>query len=140
MLTVVLWSGSVALGVSSGDALKLLKDGNARFSAGTASHPNASRERIAQTSGSQAPFAVVLTCSDSRVAPEVIFDRGIGDLFVVRDAGNVVDPLVIGSIEYGVGHLKAPLVVVMGHTNCGAVSAAVSGDHAPGYFLRYFRK
>jgi carbonic anhydrase len=74
--------------------------------------------------GGQHPFASVLTCSDSRVSPELIFDQGLGDLFVVRNAGNVVDSIVLGSLEYGAIHLKTPLIVVMAHQKCGAVTAA----------------
>ncbi len=76
---------------------------------------------------------MILTCADSRLSPEIIFDQGIGDLFVVRNAGNLVDDLVLGSIEYAVEHLHAPLIVVLGHTKCGAVSAAVAGGEAPGH-------
>jgi carbonic anhydrase len=81
----------------------------------------------------QSPFAVILGCADSCVPPEVFCDQGLGDLFVVRNAGNVVDEVVLGSLEYGVEHLGAPLVVVLGHTQCGAVTAAVQGGHAAGH-------
>jgi len=131
-LLFVSWIGGAALAVSSDDALTLLKEGNARFAAGSPLHPHSGPERVTHTAEGQSPFAAILTCSDSRVPPEMIFDRGIGDLFVVRDAGNVVDPLVTGSIEYAVGHLNVPRIVVMGHTSCGAVAAAVSGGHAEG--------
>ncbi len=114
------------------DALQMLKDGNDNFVAGKMLHPNSSPQRVQETAGGQKPFAIVLTCSDSRLAPEVIFDTGIGDIFVVRDAGNIADPAITGSIEYAVGHLHAPLVVVMGHTKCGAVGAAVAGGTAGG--------
>jgi len=114
------------------DALQTLKDGNENFVAGKMLHPNSTPQRVQETSSGQKPYAIVLTCSDSRVAPEVIFDAGIGDIFVVRDAGNIADPAITGSIEYAVGHLHAPLVVVMGHTKCGAVGAAVAGGTAGG--------
>src|SRR5262249_15143572 len=78
------------------------------------------------------PFAVVLTCADSRLAPELIFDQGLGDVFVLRVAGNVTDPAILGSIEYAVEHLKAPLVVVLGHESCGAVKAVIDKGHAEG--------
>jgi carbonic anhydrase len=81
----------------------------------------------------QAPDAIILTCSDSRVPPELIFDKGLGDLFVIRVAGNVTGPGVIGTIEYGVDHLKIPLLVVLGHTDCGAVTAVVNGMEADGH-------
>ena len=81
----------------------------------------------------QSPFAIVLTCSDSRVAPELFLDQGLGDLFVIRNAGNILDDLVIGSMEYAVEHLHVPLLVVVGHEKCGAVSAAVAGGEAPGH-------
>ena len=87
-------------------------------------------ERL-RLSQAQKPFAVVLSCSDSRLPPEVIFDQGLGDLFVIRVAGNVVDPAGLGSIEYAVGHLGTPLVMVMGHENCGAVSATLEALQPP---------
>jgi len=81
----------------------------------------------------QHPFAIVLACADSRLSPEIIFDQGLGDLFVIRNAGNLLDDHVIGSIEYAVEHLHVPLIVVLGHTKCGAVTAAVAGGEAPGH-------
>jgi len=81
----------------------------------------------------QTPFAVVVGCSDSRVAPEIVFDEGLGDIFVIRTAGEVVDDAALGSIEYAVEHLGSPLIVVLGHERCGAVSAAVAGAQAPGH-------
>ena len=91
------------------------------------------RRRIETTHHGQHPYAVILTCSDSRVPPEHIFSAGIGDLFVVRTAGNVVGSFELGSIEYAVQHLSAPLIVVMGHSHCGAVGAALDGGHTGGY-------
>jgi len=122
-------------GVSlTGDqALQRLLEGNARFVAGQSSHPDQSNERRAALAGGQSPFAIVLTCSDSRVAPELFFDQGLGDLFVIRNAGNVLDDHVIGSMEYAVEHLHAPLIIVVGHEKCGAVSAAVAGGEIPGH-------
>ena len=112
------------------DALLLLKDGNRRFATGTAIHfqQDAQRRRETATNG-QRPFAVVLTCADSRVPPELLFDQGIGCLFVIRVAGNVAQTDEVASIEYGVGHLGVRLIVVLGHTKCGAVTAVV--DEAP---------
>ncbi|WP_426061097.1 carbonic anhydrase [Hymenobacter sp. B1770] len=106
-------------------ALEALKTGNARFFSGQAKHPGgAANERRAQIL-SQSPFAVVLGCSDSRVPIELVYDQGLGDMFVIRIAGNAVDPGTAGSIEYGVKHLKSHIVVVMGHEGCGAVKAAM---------------
>ena len=114
-------------------ALRLLLEGNQRFIQGTVRHPHQTAERRKETSAGQAPFAVVLTCADSRLSPEIVFDQGLGDLFVVRNAGNLLSDHVIGSIEYAVEHLHAPLIVVMGHTRCGAVAAAVAGGEAGGH-------
>ena len=119
-------------GISSADAMELLKQGNIRFAAGTATNPNSTASRAAETAKDQKPFAIILTCSDSRIPVERVFDRGIGDLFVVRIAGNVSDPNAVGSIEYGAEHLGSPLLVVMGHTRCGAVSAACTGAQLHG--------
>lgn len=107
--------------------LNKLIEGNLRYvNSTTVCHDDWSAKRLAQTKG-QAPFAVIITCSDSRVPPEIIFDQVLGDLFVIRIAGNVVDDLAIGSIEYGVAVLGADLVVVLGHSNCGAVDGALKG-------------
>ena len=108
---------------SAEEALKEWKEGNAEFISG-----NTAKLREDLAENGQAPYAVVITCSDSRVAPEVLFHTTMGELFTIRTAGNVVDAFEIGSVEYGVEHLGAPLVVVMGHSNCGAVSAAVGGE------------
>jgi carbonic anhydrase len=118
--------------VSPDAALKMLTEGNNRFVTGQPSHPNLSAERRQQTAEKgQNPFAVVLACADSRVPVEEIFDRGIGDIFTIRDAGNIATKTDIGSIEYAVDHLGTPLVVVMGHSQCGAVTATVKGGEAP---------
>ncbi|UFU07454.1 carbonic anhydrase [Ruania halotolerans] len=116
-----------------------LQEGNARFVSGEMAHPSQDVQRRAELSSSQHPFAVLFGCSDSRVAAEIIFDRGLGDLFVVRTAGHVVDTTVIGSIEYGVDVLGAPLVVVLGHDSCGAIaaaSAALTTGNLPDNFVR----
>ncbi|MFI1769676.1 carbonic anhydrase, partial [Streptomyces sp. NPDC020800] len=102
------------------DAFDLLLAGNQRFVTGTPEHPNQDSTRRAEIAPSQQPFAVLFGCSDSRLAAEIIFDRGLGDLFVVRTAGHVMGPEVLGSIEYGVDVLGCPLVVVLGHDSCGA--------------------
>ncbi|EMF01800.1 carbonic anhydrase [Streptomyces mobaraensis NBRC 13819 = DSM 40847] len=118
-------------------AFALLMAGNGRFVAGRPEHPNQDATRRAETAPGQQPFAVLFGCSDSRLAAEIIFDRGLGDLFVVRTAGHVLGPEVLGSIEYGVGILDCPLVVVLGHDSCGAVGAACAaledGVPATGY-------
>jgi carbonic anhydrase len=118
---------------SSNDLVRRLLDGNRRFVESRVKHPNQEKDRRMAVSKKQEPFAVILCCSDSRVPPEVIFDQGIGDLFVVRVAGNSADPAVLGSIEYAVEHLKASLIVVLGHERCGAVKAATEGGEAPGH-------
>ena len=110
-------------------SLQALKEGNRRYVAGQAQHPHQDAARRQETGSQQRPFAVILGCSDSRVPPELIFDQGIGDLFVIRTAGHVADRAALGSVEYAVEHLGVPLVVVLGHTGCGAVTAAVR--HAP---------
>lgn len=99
--------------------------GNARFISGTPEHPHQDADRRAELSDDQAPQVVLLGCSDSRLSSEIIFDKGLGDLFVVRNAGQVVSDSVIGSLEYAVAILEVPLVVVLGHENCGAVRAAI---------------
>ena len=112
-------------------ALQRLKDGNRHFAEGmTKSTKLDISKRQALVKG-QAPFAIVLACADSRVTPEYVFSEGLGDLFVVRVAGNISDPFVLGSVEYAVEHLHVPLIVVLGHQNCGAVSAAL-GAKLPG--------
>ncbi|MFD1717126.1 carbonic anhydrase [Georgenia deserti] len=106
------------------EAWQRLREGNARFVADAMEHPSQGADRRAAVAEQQAPWAVLLGCSDSRVAAEIIFDQGLGDLFVVRTAGHVLDASVLGSVEFGVGVLGAPLVVVLGHDRCGAVGAA----------------
>ena len=103
-----------------------LKDGNDEFMHGIINAHGIDSSLRIKISTEQHPRAVILTCSDSRVAPELIFDKGLGDLFVIRVAGNISDDAVIGSIEYAVEHLHTSLVVVMGHKNCGAIAAAVA--------------
>ena len=106
-------------------ALKELQEGNQRFVKGQMQHRRQTPQRRHELTQFQQPFAVILTCSDSRVAPEVVFDQGLGDLFVIRVAGNIVDAAVLGTIEYAVDRLATPLVVVMGHQSCGAVTATL---------------
>ena len=110
-------------GPSAEAALADLKEGNARFVAGRPNKGHQSLNRVKEVAKGQHPTAVILGCADSRVPPEVIFDQGIGDLFVVRVAGNIAEPATDGSIEYAAEHLGVPLVVVLGHHKCGAVKA-----------------
>lgn len=120
-------------GVSPDTAVKMLKEGNARFVAGKPQHPHQNQERrtLTATKG-QTPFATILSCSDSRVPVEQIFDQGVGDIFVVRVAGNVAGVDEIASMEYGGEHLQTPVLVVLGHTHCGAVTAVVQGAQLHG--------
>ena len=112
--------------LTADQALALLKEGNASFLADAPYRGLRSRERRLEIARGQTPFAVLVSCSDSRVPPEVLFGRGLGELFIVRNAGNTVDTVALGSIEYGVAVLGVPLVVVLGHERCGAVDAALS--------------
>ena len=121
-------------------ALDLLKTGNARFVSGELSPKDDYSALREQLGAGQHPFAVVLCCSDSRVAPEIIFDQKLGDLFVIRNAGNVVDEDVFGSIEYAVEHLGSPLVVVLGHSSCGAVTATCQGGEPSGHIAAIVRR
>ncbi len=107
------------------EALRALREGNERFVADAPFRPEIGSARRAATAKGQGPFASLVSCADSRVAPELVFSRGIGELFVVRTAGNVADAVALGSIEYSVAVLGSPLLVVMGHASCGAVAAAV---------------
>jgi carbonic anhydrase len=119
--------------VPADEALKMLKAGNERFADSKVSSGKPVAERRAETAQSQHPFATIVGCADSRTAPEIIFDQNIGDLFVVRTAGNLVDDYALGSIEYGVEHLGVRLIVVLGHERCGAVTAALASSTAPGH-------
>ncbi|WP_298253520.1 carbonic anhydrase [uncultured Arthrobacter sp.] len=114
-----------------------LQEGNARFVAADASHPNQDASRRASLVNTQHPFAVIFGCSDSRLAAEIIFDLGLGDVFVVRTAGQVIDDAVLGSLEYSVAILGVPLIVVLGHDSCGAVTATIdtveTGTMPPGF-------
>jgi carbonic anhydrase len=113
-------------GLTPDAALQRLMAGNARYVAGRSAHPDIDMARRAALKTGQQPFATVVGCSDSRVAPELIFDQGLGDIFDVRVAGNVVDDAVMGSVEYAVVHLACPLVMVLGHQSCGAVTATLA--------------
>jgi carbonic anhydrase len=137
-LAVVLTSWAIAAdppttSVSADDALARLKAGNERFANSKESSGKPVAARRSETAQDQHPFAIVVGCADSRTAPEIIFDQSIGDLFVIRTAGNLVDDYALGSIEYAVGNLGTRLIVVLGHERCGAVKAALGGDSAPGH-------
>ncbi|MDR2539329.1 MAG: carbonic anhydrase [Chlamydiales bacterium] len=114
--------------VSPKKALERLVQGNKRFTSDKLKHPNRTGMRREAIKTTQKPFAIVLGCSDSRVAPEIIFDQGLGDLFIIRVAGNVIDTVGIDSIEFAANHLGASIVLVLGHENCGAVSAVVANQ------------
>lgn len=132
-------SVSPASSVTPAQAWQTLRDGNARFVAGTSSHPNQDANRRSSLIHQQNPFAVIFGCSDSRLAAEIIFDLGLGDAFVIRTAGQVIDDAVLGSLEYSIANLGVPLIVVLGHDSCGAVTAAklsVETGEMPGGHIR----
>lgn len=119
--------------LTSDQALEKLMAGNQRFVAMKLNRPNQSTQRLKELTKGQQPFTAILSCSDSRVPPEIIFDQGLGDLFVVRVAGNTADAIAVGSLEYSTEILGAPLIVVLGHEKCGAVDATVSKAKVPGH-------
>ncbi|MDZ7292358.1 MAG: carbonic anhydrase [candidate division KSB1 bacterium] len=123
-------------GLIGDQALKELMIGNQRYVATQLTHPHQTAMRRAEVAKGQRPFAIILGCSDSRVPPEIIFDQGLGDLFVIRVAGNILDEVVVGSIEYAAKHLGVHLIVVLGHKRCGAVEATVKGGEAPSQIKR----
>src|SRR5437762_10625617 len=110
--------------VAPAEAISKLKEGNGRYTSGNVQHPGQTAERRTELAKTQHPFAAIVSCSDSRVPPEIIFDQGLGDLFIVRVAGNVINDEGLGSIEYTVDHLGTRLVLVLGHQNFGGVKAA----------------
>jgi carbonic anhydrase len=114
------------LSYTAEEALSRLKEGNARFVNGNARFPTVQKEVLADLAKDQQPYATVLGCSDSRVPPELVFDAGFGELFVIRVAGNVLGPSIIGTLQYAATHLHTPLFVVLGHEGCGAVNAAIA--------------
>ncbi len=119
--------------VTPEEALAKLNEGNKRFVEGKMIHPHQDAARRTELTKTQKPFATLVSCSDSRVPPEIVFDQGVGDLFVVRIAGNVVDEIELATIEYSVKHLGVELIVILGHENCGAVNAAIEGYAEPNY-------
>lgn len=127
------WCQNSAAIVPADQALARLMNGNKRYSLNKEQHPDESLARRRELEQGQHPLAVILSCADSRVPPELIFDQGLGDLFVIRVAGNIAADDDLGSTEYAVQHLHTKLIVVLGHEKCGAVSAAVAGANAPGH-------
>lgn len=119
--------------VTADSVLAELTAGNAHHVAHRYQHPHETAERQRELASGQNPHAEILSCADSRVPPELIFDQGLGDLFIIRVAGNVVSDTELGSLEYGAEHLHVPLLVVLGHQHCGAVTAAVEGGEAEGH-------
>jgi len=119
--------------LNSEQALAKLMSGNKRYVIAKQIHPNQTPERRNELKDGQRPIAIILGCSDSRVPPELIFDQGLGDLFVARVAGNILDDVVLGSIEYATSHLRTSLVMVLGHSKCGAIQAAIKGVNGEGH-------
>jgi carbonic anhydrase len=126
----LLLSGALFADTSPSDALERLLQGNQRYVNGKLDHPNREVFRREEIAAGQEPFAAIVCCSDSRVPPEIIFDVGLGDTFIVRVAGNVIGPLETESVLFAVDALHAPLILVLGHSNCGAVKAAMKGGEA----------
>ena len=129
LLFVIQVNADMSQTPSPSQALQMLLEGNKHFVSGKITHLSYIAEAKDKMLEKQTPFAVIVGCSDSRVPPELIFDRGLGDLFVVRDAGNVIGPIELDSVEYAVDKLKAPLIMVLGHQNCAAIRAALVGRH-----------
>ena len=123
--------------ISPTEAISKLKEGNGRYTSGSLRHPGQTAERRTELANTQHPFATIISCSDSRVPPEIVFDQGLGDLFIVRVAGNVINDEGLGSVEYSVDHLGTRLILVLGHQSCGAVKAAretiAAKGKAPGH-------
>jgi len=128
----IVFASSAGPGISPDEALKKLIDGNNRFVQSAQAQKDIGNNRRTELTKGQHPFAVILSCSDSRVPPEHIFDQGLGDIFVVRVAGNVADSIELGSVEYAAEHLGVPLILVLGHQSCGAVKATVDGGKPEG--------
>lgn len=124
---------STSLFAKTTGVIKELKEGNNRYIKGAMMHPHQESTRRNEIALSQHPSAIVLSCSDSRVPPEIIFDQGLGDLFVVRVAGNILDDVNLGSIEYAIEHLRVKNVIVLGHSRCGAITAAAQDKEVHGY-------
>jgi carbonic anhydrase len=135
IFTIIFLLGSFFIkdSVANTNVVEDLKSGNDHYVSGHLRHPRQDSDRRKEVSKAQGPKAVILSCSDSRVPPEIVFDQGVGDLFVVRVAGNVLNEENLGSIEYAIEHLGVKNIVVMGHSRCGAVTAAVGGVKAHGH-------
>lgn len=131
LFVVVVFSGFVFAGSTGDESLQKLMDGNKRYVEGKLATKDLGDSKRKELSKGQKPFAIVVSCSDSRVPPEILFDQGIGDIFIIRVAGNVVDPIALGSIEYGAEHLNVPLLFILGHTKCGAVKATLEAKGEP---------
>jgi carbonic anhydrase len=127
------WYELQPIDLKNKDVFERLMEGNNRFAAGHPRHPDESVSHRHAVAAGQHPFALVITCSDSRVSPELIFDQGLGDLFVIRTAGNLVSEMELGSIQYAVEHLDVKNIIVMGHEDCGAVKALLSNEHFEGH-------
>ena len=126
-------SGQEGQAISGESAQQKLIDGNERYVNAKLYHPNQTGQRRTEVAKGQHPFAAIVSCSDSRVPPEIIFDQGLGDLFVIRLAGNILDDAALGSLEYAVEHLGVKYIMVLGHERCGAVDATVKGGEVPGH-------
>jgi carbonic anhydrase len=127
------WAQHPDSAIPADQALARLMEGNARYARNKERHPDETLAWRRELQAAQHPFAVILSCSDSRVPPELIFDQGLGDLFVIRVAGNIIGDDELASIEYAVQHLHTNLIMVLGHEKCGAVTAAVQGETEPGH-------
>jgi carbonic anhydrase len=132
MAVATVWCQQAARPVTADQALARLMEGNKRYAQDKEQHPDETLTRRKELEAGQHPFAVILSCADSRVPPELVFDQGLGDLFVVRVAGNITDDDDLGTIQYAVEHLHTKLILVLAHEKCGAVSAAVEGANEPG--------
>jgi carbonic anhydrase len=130
---LVLAAEPPAASVPADAALAKLKEGNLRFATSEVSKGKPTAARRKETAQAQHPFAIIVACADSRTGPDLVFDQNLGDLFVIRTAGNLIDDHALGSIEYAVANAGARLIVVLGHERCGAVEAALKSDHAPGH-------
>ena len=132
LIGALTYASETGPGITADEALKKLLDGNRNFISNqlTIKDSSGPSTRTAVAAGQQ-PYAIILSCSDSRVPPEIIFDKGLGEIFVVRVAGNIPDPVILGSIEYAAEHFAVPLILVLGHNRCGAVTAAVEAQGHP---------
>jgi carbonic anhydrase len=135
LLMSTAFANSAEVSVNADKAMQFLVEGNQRFMTEQHANVHNGQARRDELTKGQHPFAIVVSCSDSRVPPELVFDEGLGELFVVRTAGEVVDDVAMGSIEYAIEHLGVKLVVVLGHEECGAVKATIAGGEVPGHIL-----